>query len=159
MSDVPRRVRVGSDRAAFYDRREDLYALQNTGEDERAIARVRQDARTSFAVFKGPPPSSQAADDILPVYSAGPNGPLAIPTGRVFVRFKEGVRAEDRRDDLAALGFNFDSSPSYAPNAAWVSPVTGGAPRALERIPALETLRDVVHVEPHLLLERARKGQ
>lgn len=39
-----------------------------------------------------------------------------------------------------------------------LSPIRAGVAHALEALPALARTRDVVHVEPQLLLERALKS-
>jgi hypothetical protein len=158
MPDFPLHVRAGSGNAGVFARRPDMHAVRQTAGDstDDAIARI-PDGKRTLAVYKGDAPAARAAAEVLPVYSAGPDGPIAVPTGRVFVRFAEGVRADERRDALTALGFEIERTMSYAKNAAWVSSADGGVAHALERLPQLESLPDVMHVEPQLLMERALK--
>jgi hypothetical protein len=154
-TDYPAQVRSGSDGTTF-ERRLDLYALRKRINDPapgEAIASLT-DGGDVFTVHAGEPPR---VDDVVPVYSAGPDGPLAIPTGRVFVRLAEGTRIEDRRPAFEAAGFQIDKLLPYASNAAWLRPTQGGTAAALQRATDLGKLSDVVHVEPQLLLQRALK--
>jgi hypothetical protein len=57
----------------------------------------------AVAVFQGEPgeaTEASQAGDLSPVYGLQPGGVPAVPTGRVFVRFAEGVKAESRRQAL-----------------------------------------------------------
>jgi hypothetical protein len=90
-----------------------------------------------------------------PVYRAGAGGPIAVPTGRVFVRFTEGVRAEGMRGQLADAGFPLESVPSYAPDTAWVRPASGQVVDALRGLDALRRIADVADVEPQFVSEAA----
>lgn len=82
---------------------------------------------------------------------------MAVPTGRLLVRFAEGIKATDRAAALRKLGFTIDKTLSYAPTAAWVAPLSGNSTVALESIAALQKLPDVAHVEPQLVMQRAAK--
>jgi hypothetical protein len=159
MGNVPRRIRVGTDRAGVFDHRDDMYAVRVRGSDAAAGSRARivEGPLTAFAVYEERTRTADRSADTLPVYSAGQQGPLAVPTGRVFVRFTEGIRAETRREDLMALGFTLESVPSYAPNAAWLALADGTPADALERLEAVAALPDVAHVEPQLVIERILK--
>jgi hypothetical protein len=165
-TDYPAQVRSGSDGTTF-ERRLDLYALRKPINDPApdesdeiagpaAIASLT-DGGDVFTVHAGEPPRARHVDEVAPVYSAGPDGPLAIPTGRVFVRLAEGVRVEDRRRAFEAAGFQIDKLLPYASNAAWLRPAQGGIAAALPLATDLGKLPDVVHVEPQLLLQRALK--
>jgi len=159
-TDYPAHVRSENDGTTF-ERRLDLYAVRKPadepGPDGRAAIASLADGDEVFTVHAGEPPRTRSAEEVGPVYSAGPDGPLAIPTGRVFVRFADGVRAEDRRAAFEATGFKIDKLLPYAPNAAWLRPSRGGIAAALPRATDLGKLPDVVHVEPQLLLQRALK--
>lgn len=158
MPEYPARVHGGSGGAVF-ERRLDLYCVrQPTGAACAGAVAVIRDGADVFAVYSGAPRANTAQGEVGPVYSAGPGGPVAVPTGRVFVRLAEGIGAEQRRDAFAAAGFRIEQTVSYAPNAAWLRPATGGVAQALSGVPALSNLPDVVHVEPQWLLERALRG-
>jgi hypothetical protein len=149
---------VGAEPAGVFNRRDDLYAVRGTTDRSPAgVARIQADAENHYTVHAGPPAGKHSGDDVIPVYSAGADGPLAVPTGRLFVRFAEGIKASDRAPALRALGFAIERSPSYAPSAAWVTPLAGSATAALDHIEALQKLPDVAHVEPQLVMERAEK--
>jgi hypothetical protein len=153
---APERVRSGP--SSFFERRPELYALRhetNVARREGMLAEVSDDANDRYAVYEGTPPAATATEDVLPVYSAGKEGPIAVPTGRVFVRLREGVRPDERRRQFADAGFEIEKILPYAPGAAWLRPAEGGVGEALDRMTVLEELPDVVHVEPQMLLERA----
>jgi hypothetical protein len=94
---------------------------------------------------------------MTPVYRLEPDGPLAVPTGKVFVRFKEGVEAETRRAEIEGAGYEIIQTPPYAPSSAWVRSAGGDIARSLSDIEALEKLADVENVEPQMLVERAQR--
>jgi hypothetical protein len=152
----PDRLRTGP--AATFHLRPHLYVIQHTGGGARdgAIAVVPADATSTYAVYEG----SAAAlhgEEAGPVYSAGPDGPLAIPTGRVFVRLQDGVTPDTKRQAFGAAGFAIERTLPYAPNAAWLRPTEGGVAGALAGLSALENTPDVVHVEPQLLMQRVAR--
>ena len=160
MPRFPKRVRAGTEHTLVFERRNGLYSVRGRrrGADEDAVAVLHDDASTSFAVYEGAPLRRRAEDEeIGPVYSAGPDGPLAVPTGRVFVRLEEGLGPDARSAEFARAGFEIEQRLSYAPNAAWLRPAHGGVAKALPALAALERIPGVVHVEPQLLLARAWK--
>ena len=155
----PRHLRVGTERAGVFDRRDDLYAVRRkAGASSNAVARIEADAEHHYTVHTGTPADAHTGDDAIPVYSAGADGPLAVPTGRLFVRFNEGIKPADHTAALRKLGFTIEKTLSYAPSAAWVAPVAGNATAALEHLEALEKLPDVAHVEPQMIMQRSEKG-
>jgi hypothetical protein len=87
-------------------------------------------------------------------------GAPPVATGRVFVRFADGMVAAEAADKLRAAGYEIERALDWAPNAIWVRPDEGPSgrkgrpadPRALEKIPG------VVKVEPELLRPRAKKS-
>jgi len=157
MSQYPMRV-TGSAGGHAFERRPDLYAVRQPAADvdeSEAVAVIPEDAATTIAVY----PKHRAArrgEQPLPVYAASPGGPLAVPTGRIFVRLPEGARADERRAQFEEAGFVIDQTMSYAPNAAWLRP--SGGEHALQALDRLRGLADVVHVEPQWLMARALKG-
>ena len=94
---------------------------------------------------------------ISPVYALDPHGPLAVPTGRIFIRFIPGVKAEDRRPDLEERGYTITHIPSYAAHTAWALASNGDIATALLNIEKLKDLRDVAGVEPQLLMQRKNR--
>ena len=158
MGRFPGKVRITGESPAEFHHRPDYFAVHQARKRPAAgsVTTMADSAETRFAVFQGEP---GPGIDAGPVYSSGRDGPLAVPTGRVFVRLAAGVTPDERRADFAAMGFEIEKTMSYAPNAAWLRPTTGGAAMALRALGKLEKVPGVVHVEPQMLLERAlRKG-
>ncbi len=91
---------------------------------------------------------------MTPVYAIEPHGPPSVPTGLVFVRFRENVDVQQRRRALTRAGYEVTEILPYAPQAAWVRAIEQGIAASLTRIPALEVLPDIVSVEPQMLSER-----
>ncbi len=112
----------------------------------------------AIAVYRGDPPAQAAAlPTLTPVYRLEPAGPLAVPTGRVWIRFAETVGAETRRQAIAALGFQVAEIPAYSPCAAWLDPRSGRVAEALIGLPRLAALPGVEWVAPQMLMERAAR--
>ncbi|MGE0644677.1 MAG: hypothetical protein AB7P24_13495 [Nitrospira sp.] len=115
----------------------------------------------SIAICRKIPPSlanHPSPLTITPVYQAAPHGPLAVPTGRIFVRCSPDLRLEDRRTDLAARGYELTEIPSYAPHTGWVQSATGDMASSLKNFERLKTLPGIVHVQPQLLMPRTARS-
>lgn len=95
---------------------------------------------------------------IGPVYFLHSGGTLAVPTGRVFIRFQEGVRAEEHRQEIEQAGYDIAQSPVYAPHAAWLRARSGEIADALTGIPTLEKIANVENIEPQMLMQRATRS-
>jgi len=122
------------------------------GGGERPLEVLADDTGGSYAVYRGQPKGRGAT---APVYSTGAGGPLAVPTGLVFVRLADGAQAEQRRADFHVAGFDVARTLSYAPNAAWLKPRDGDVAGALGKLGALKKVAGVVHVEPQMLSARS----
>jgi hypothetical protein len=158
MADYPNHVRVGATRATVFERRPDLYCRREAPGDaipSGAVAIITGDEEQAFVVYRGRPERQPAAEEAGPVYSAGADGPLAVLTGRVFIRFAEGIRPEERRDEIAAAGFEIERTLSYAPAAAWLRPRGQEAATGLSTLSTLEEIPGVLHLEPQMLMARA----
>jgi hypothetical protein len=92
-----------------------------------------------------------------PVYRAEPAGTLAVPTGRVFVRFEQGLGAPERARILRDSGYRVEDMPSWAPGSAWIVPAEGGVAEALHGISELCAHAGVIHVEPELLRPKTKR--
>ncbi len=101
-----------------------------------------------------PPVDQPATVTITPVYATDPRGPLAVPTGQIFIRFTPDVKTEGRRDNLTDHGYTIVRIPSYAPHTAWVQATTGDIATSLLNIEQLKGLPGIVNVEPQLLMHR-----
>ena len=78
-----------------YELDESLVAMHGAGQADRAGAQVASLEGGDITILL----ANQAAadtDQVGPVYRAGPGGPIAAPTGRVFVRFHEGTSADSK---------------------------------------------------------------
>jgi hypothetical protein len=150
-ADPPRRLTAGAG-GVEYELRSDLVAVHG-GAAESASPSV-EDLGGGVRVHRsGEAPGGETG----PVYALA-GGTLAVPTGRVLVRFREGVDAAGRADELGRAGFRVEEALSYAPHAAWVAAVAGGIVGALHGVEALRALPEVEHVEPQMLTGRQTRG-
>lgn len=141
----------------------DHYAVHRQGLDmppsEDAVTVMSEDGRT-IEVFRGEVGERKRAaspGEVGPVYTLQPGGTPAVPTGRVFIRFKEGVLAEERLREIEQAGYEIAQLIEYAPHAAWLRPRSGEIVDALTGIQALEKITDVDNVEPQILMPRASR--
>ena len=144
----------------LYRRQPELIAIHDRSEppagwevvltlDDPPIVICRGDARAL--------PRTLLHATLTPVYALTRRGAPAVPTGLVLVRFREGITAKAYGDMMAREGFTIHDVLPYAPSAAWVKAVSGGIPASLRGIPALESLPDVVNVEPQMVKHSARR--
>lgn len=154
-SNFPERVSAGAGRG-WYVRARGRYAVHRGAGEREAPGAEMTFEREGIAVFRGEPGKARAgAATLTPVYELRPDGPPAVPTGKIFLRFKEGVEAASRREEIERAGYEIIETPPYAPSAAWVRSAGGDVARSLSDIGALEKLADVENVEPQMLVERA----
>ena len=163
----PRQIRVSP--TTVYTHDPGLVAVRNppgragaTPDEETVVARFDDEgisvvlvgrARAGGSDTKG---RTDRKGEGTPVYRLGPAG-VAVPTARVFVRFREGVDAAAQSEAIARAGFRITQVPPYAPHAAWVEPKSGGVGHALQSWTKLSELDDVEHVEPQMLMAASRK--
>jgi hypothetical protein len=165
MPEFPHRLSVDNYRGAVFEREPELYAVRQqepasqdaatTRQEASPVAVVRDGATSAFAVYRGQPGKEVNDAEVRPVYSVGPDGPLAVPTGRVLVRLAKGMSPEARKQEFASAGYEIETTLPYAPSAAWLKPQHGGVAHALSNLDALGKMPGVDHVEPQLLMERA----
>jgi len=148
-SDFPRRIALPGD-DGVYERVNGMYATHDRPAEASAEGAELVLADGRVAVFRGD--LAAAGGGACAVY-ATPGGPLAVPTGRVFVRFRHGVSAEERRHAVEDAGYAVDRIPGYAPQAAWVCSTDGAIGSGLSGLARLRALPDVEHVEPEFLTE------
>ncbi|HEX6185786.1 MAG TPA: hypothetical protein VFZ44_17990 [Pyrinomonadaceae bacterium] len=153
----PERVRAGAKRPdAYYERLPGRYAVHKGGEEQDVAGAEMTFEEEGIAVFKGEPGESAVPKaPLTPVYKLHPDGPVAVPTGQIFLRFKEDVDASTRREEIERAGYEIVQIPPYAPSSAWVRSASGDLAKSLADIDALEKLADVENVEPQMLVERA----
>jgi hypothetical protein len=161
----PSEVRLGrGTTSAVFVKTPDHYALLHRRPGEPPDDAVLTLDGGSIAVFRGQPRATRGSKaaatpspTVGPVYRLGADGPLAVPTGLVFARFREGVAVESRRDELERAGYEVVEVPSYAPHAAWLRARSGEIADALADTAALEALPDMEGVEPQMLMPAARR--
>jgi len=138
------------------------YAQSATAEGSRAssietfeaVAVMEEEA---IVIFSGTPTDRNIASaaTLSPVYTLQPSGSLAVPTGRVFVRFAETVSIESRQAAIQTAGYEILEHVPYAPHAAWLQARSGNIADALANLSQLMTLPDMKNVEPQMLMQRA----
>jgi len=113
-----------------------------------------------IAVFRAAAgmPRAGSGKALGPVYRLEPGGALAVPTGLVLVRFREGASARESSADIARAGYRIASVLEYAPHAAWVRTAKGGIEDSLRSLAALRALPGVECVEPQMLMARTLRA-
>lgn len=146
LGSAPRELRLGEGGGeASYELADDIVAVHGehdgfSVESLTAVAQMGLDERL-----------------VGPVYRQARSGGLAVPTGRVFVRFAETDAAARHEQALAEAGYEVEGVPSYAPHAAWLRATGGTVGDALGRLEDLQRLPAVEHAEPQLLTVAARR--
>lgn len=155
---APATLRVSSARPSITLQRDvDLVALHDAPRvPDEAMVLERGLLVVGVALTTADDLSSSAG--VGPVYRHGEGGRLAVPTGRVLVRFKEGDVTE-RREALEAAGYRLESVLGHAPCAGWFRSTSGGIVGALRDIERLEVVPGVVSVEPQMVGERHRRPE
>jgi hypothetical protein len=161
-SEFPERIHASSERPyLLYNRLPDHYAIHGPLPPQLAESVLLHLHDQSITVCRGTPDQQLMQTRslaITPVYALEPNGPFAVPTGLVFVRFKEEIKAETQYQTLASIGYTIIDIPLYAPYSAWVRQKSEDIAAALTNLSSLETLSDVVNVEPQMLTKPARRS-
>jgi hypothetical protein len=134
---------------------EDTYAVHGRQPGSPPAGALFELKQGEIAVYRGNPPPGQE-QQVGPVYAL-PDGPLAVPTGLVFVRFKEGTSAAEHREEIERSGYEIVQIPGYAPHAAWVRARNGDIASSLQGIRSLESLPGVENVEPQMLMASAKR--
>jgi hypothetical protein len=162
-SKYPRHVRTSTQRpSSVYARLVDHYAVHRQSGDKpskHAVAAL-DDGERLIEVFRGDPAERQRSTSpgrVGPVYALKDGGTPATPTGRVFIRLREGLPVDARLKEINHAGYDVAERIGYAPNAAWLRARTGEIADALEGIEALENIADIENVEPQMLMHRASR--
>ena len=158
-SKYPRRFGAGTQRSGSgFLLKHGYYATHRTNADIVTDAElVLNDG--AIAVFKGEPPRNrEVQSSIGPVYELGPGGSLAVPTGLVFVRLRDGIDAASRQREIEQAGFELKNVVPYAPNAAWLKARSGSIADSLTGISKLTALEDVESVEPQMLMKGSARS-
>ena len=140
-----------------YTRRPACYAVHGPLPAEVMRSASHRWPESGLAVCAGDPPPSLPPTSLGAVYESEPGGTPMVPSGRVFVRFAERLRAEDRREQIASAGYVIQQVPEFAPHAAWVEALSGDIADGLRSLSALQALPGVENVEPQILSPRAAR--
>jgi len=162
--DSPPEIKGGTSQSPMtYSLLADHYALHREGAgvepSEGAIFTMSEGGDTIEVLRdKGEGESARASmsGEVGPVYSLKGGG-VAVPTGRVLVRFKEGVSVEERHSAIEQAGYTVAQVLDYAPHAAWLRTHSGNISDALNGLQSLKDIPDVENVEPQMLMRRAAR--
>jgi len=164
LADFPQRLKRSTQTPDLvYVRATDFYAVRGTparAARDVPVLTVNADNGESIRVYRGVPKQTRASSglpSVTPVYSLPSTESVVIPTGRVFVRFVEAIKAETKVAELKKAGYKIVQTLAYAPNAAWLEATNDDVALALNNLEKLEALADVENVEPQLLAPRALK--
>jgi hypothetical protein len=156
-SEYPQQIRVGKDAPVLYSREPGYYAVHS--QQPRAMSTQSTAALVlnegKIAVFAGEPKPG-ITDTLSPVYTLQ-GGSLAVPTGLVFIRFRENVDVESQQAAINQAGYEVAEKLAYAPHAAWLRAKSGKMSDAFSGIRQLETIPTVENVEPQMLMERKQR--
>jgi hypothetical protein len=108
-----------------------------------------------IAVLSGAPPLPlDPNQSVSPVYAAAGSDALAVPTGQLFVRLRQGVAMAAFRAALEPTGCVIAMELDHAPEAAWLRARSGSIAEALGCVARLRGLAEVENVEAQLLMQR-----
>lgn len=143
-----------------YTRQADLYAVHGPFPSQLRPAIKDTIEEDVLTICRGIPPlptDLPASVTLTAVYRVDPQGPLAVPTGRIYVRCKLGTSIKGHQTQCEKLGYTIVEVPPYAPHTAWVQSTTGDVAASVRHFERLTTLSGVEHVEPQLLMQRSTR--
>ena len=172
-ADYPQTLSVGTGpNSSVYTRLRGFYAIHGWRPDTPGAVPVQTFEEDAIALLQGEPEPARgeadsargeadpgvavAPEKLSPVYalqSGGAAGSMAVPTGRVFIRFADGVGVGNRESAIRNAGYEVDQKVDYAPNAAWLRARSGSIADALNGIETLRKIADVENVEPQMLMQ------
>jgi len=145
--------------APSYELVSDLYAVHRERAGLAQGAELLLD-EGKIAIFKVEANSSRSAapeGNLSAVYRLTPGGSLAVPTGRIFIRFAEGLEVGASQEALSQAGYEVTETLAYAQNAAWLQTRSGDIADSLNGLAGLKELPNVESVEPQMLMESVRR--
>ena len=92
-----------------------------------------------------------------PVYGHDDEDLPAVPTGLIFIELKEGQPIGKQRELLLSKGYIIQEILKYAPHCAWLVSNKGDIAEALNHMPNLKQVPDVINIKPQLLRPRSFK--
>jgi len=161
-TESPPEVRSGTRASSTtYTLLTDHYAVHRDGAGEEPPAEslfTMSEGESTIAVLRGGEGRREHAStsgEVGPVYTL--KGGLAVPTGSVLIRFKEGVPVEEHRSEIEQAGYEVTQVLDYAPHAAWLRARSGNIADALNDLRSLEVIADVENIEPQMLMQRVAR--
>lgn len=109
--------------------------------------------KRGIKVVDGPWPDDAVPERTTACYRLLPEGPLAVPTGLLFVRMPDGRPLESGRDDFENLGYRICEVLSFAQHAGWITHLSGDVAFSLAGIEKLAEVPGVQRVEPQMLIQ------
>jgi hypothetical protein len=162
--DYPRDIQSRTpQRRTEYRLSPDFYAVQDSGEVSQAredVVAILNDGDHTIEVFRGSlaePRRGAVKGRVRPVYTLQPGLLPAVPTGQVFISFKDGIAASERRTEIERAGYVIVRILDYAPQAVWLKARTGKIEDALNGLAALEEIADLVTIEPQMLIQKSSR--
>ena len=147
----PRELSVGAvPFAVRYVLDEEHCAIHGAGGEDPELDIVFRLQEDGVIVCRGPA-SRIACAAVRPVYRTVDGGELTVPTGRVFVRMREGESIAQRRTEIEAAGFKLEDVPKYAPHAGWIRPKSESIGEAVRGLDRVRVISGVEAVEPQML--------
>lgn len=152
----PRQITVGGPVSLLLEQKPGWYAVH--GEPLQQANVILLFEPEAIAVLAGTPAGPLAPGQaISPVYAQAGSDELAVPTGAIFLRFRQGDSAAAHRAELEQAGCRIASLPDHAPEAAWLRASSDSIADALGCLGRLRGLPGVESVEPQLLRRRAHR--
>jgi hypothetical protein len=105
----------------------------------------------------GAPKGGGADVTITPVYRLGADGPLAVPTGLVFLRLESDRRIENYEEKIERAGYRIARKLDYAPGSGWLESASGSIADALRRIEGLDSVPHVENIAPQMLMQSVNR--
>ena len=103
-------------------------------------------------------PETKVDGNALPVYRAGKQGPIAVASGRIFIRFSPDIKLADMEEALNELGYKIDEVSETGENAGWLWHHSKSCSDSLNNFPKLRGLKEVDAVEPQFIMQRQSKS-
>lgn len=160
LAKYPRKLTANAKAGApSYELVSDLYAVhQERARLAEGAEQLLDDGK--IAIFKVDANSSRLAAPqgmVSAVYRLSPGGSLAVPTGRIFIRFAEGLEVGASQEALSNAGYEVTETLAYARNAAWLETRSGDIADSLNGLAGLKNLPNIESVEPQMLMESVRR--
>lgn len=159
-NEFPERIKASTKHAdKLYSLASDYYAVNYGDEMQKAGDAFMVLEGENIAVYRGKPDKNiDSAVSLTPVYQLQESGLLAVPTGKIYLRFKESVEAKTQEQKITDAGYKIVEISPYAQHTAWVESSSGSIADSLSNIRLLEKLPDAENVEPQMLIKRVERN-